>query len=167
MNADKSAPPIGSPPPWDVLALSVQQSPFLVVITNEEGHLQYCNESYCRTSGYILEELLGTANLLDHVLTLTAGEQWQGDVLSLRKDRSEYWVRQIVSPLCDAEGRITHLVSLGQDITHSKVRMEDAEQALLLREQALVSSSNGIMITRSDENLVAASIIALVSAISR
>jgi diguanylate cyclase (GGDEF)-like protein/PAS domain S-box-containing protein len=152
MNADKSAPPIGSPPPWDVLALSVQQSPFLVVITNEEGHLQYCNESYCRTSGYILEELLGTANLLDHVLTLTAGEQWQGDVLSLRKDRSEYWVRQIVSPLCDAEGRITHLVSLGQDITHSKVRMEDAEQALLLREQALVSSSNGIMITRSDEN---------------
>jgi diguanylate cyclase (GGDEF)-like protein/PAS domain S-box-containing protein len=152
MNADKSAPPIGSPPPWDVLALSVQQSPFLVVITNVEGHLQYCNESYCRTSGYILDELLGTANLLDHVLTLTAGEQWQGDVLSLRKDRSEYWVRQIVSPLCDAEGRITHLVSLGQDITHSKERMEDAEQALLLREQALVSSSNGIMITRSDEN---------------
>jgi diguanylate cyclase (GGDEF)-like protein/PAS domain S-box-containing protein len=152
MNADKSAPPIGSLPPWDVLALSVQQSPFSVVITNVAGHLQYCNDSFCRASGYMVEELLGTAHLLDHVLTLKAGEQWQGDVLSVRKDRSEYWVRQMVSPLCDAEGRITHLVCLGQDITHSKVRMEDAEQALLLREQALVSSSNGIMITRSDEN---------------
>jgi diguanylate cyclase (GGDEF)-like protein/PAS domain S-box-containing protein len=152
MTADESVPPTVPPPPLDVLALSVQQSPFSVVITNVAGHLQYCNDSFCRTSGYMVDELLGTVQLSDHVLTLKAGEQWQGDVLNRRKDHREYWVRQIVSPLCDAEGRVTHLVSLGQDITHSKVRMQDAEQALLLREQALVSSSNGIMITRSDEN---------------
>ncbi|WP_296695505.1 EAL domain-containing protein [Rhodoferax sp.] len=38
-----------------------------------------------------------------------------------------------------------------QDITQSKLQLREAEQALLLREQALVSSSNGIMITRSDD----------------
>lgn len=147
----------------EMLALSVQQSPFSVVITDATGHLEYCNDSYCRASGYQVQEVLktqvlfngaepGAAKLRQAVLALVVGEHWQGDVLSLRKDRSPYWERQIVSPLCNKEGHITHLVAVKQDITQSKFLLKDTEQALLLREQALVSSSNGIMITRSDEN---------------
>jgi len=50
------------------------------------------------------------------------------------------------------KGHITHLVAVKQDITDSKFQLKEVEQALLLREQALVSSSNGIMITRSDDS---------------
>lgn len=147
----------------ELLALSVQQSPFAVVITNAQGAAQYCNDSFCKVSGYPCEEVLGKPILWssdvsggdDYRKIFTAleeGAHWQGEVLCHSKDGKVYWVRQIVSPLCNQEGRITHLVAIRQDITQSKFRLKDAEQALLLREQALVSSSNGIMITRSDEN---------------
>jgi len=42
----------------EMLALSVQQSPFAVVITNADGELEYGNDSYCRISGYALSEVL-------------------------------------------------------------------------------------------------------------
>jgi PAS domain-containing protein len=53
--------------------------------------------------------------------------------------------------LCNEAGQVTHLVAVRQDISDKQFQLQEVEQALLLREQALVSSSNGIMITRSDE----------------
>lgn len=147
----------------DMLALSVQQSPFAVVITNADGELEYGNDSFCRISGYALNEVLGKhvfwnsgdpadEKVMRIIRALKVGEHWQGDVLSHRKDGTAYWERQMVSPLCNADGHITHLVAIKQDITDSKFQLKVVEQALLLREQALVSSSNGIMITRSDDS---------------
>ncbi|MDE2427086.1 MAG: EAL domain-containing protein [Burkholderiales bacterium] len=147
----------------DLLALSVEQSPFSVVITNAAGELEYGNASYLRSSGYTLAEVMkqtvlwnsGEAEDASHrqqFLALKIGEHWHGEVLSHRKNGDMYWERQIVSPLYDDNGKITHLVAVKQDITDSKFQMKEVEQALLLREQALVSSSNGIMITRSDDN---------------
>jgi diguanylate cyclase (GGDEF)-like protein/PAS domain S-box-containing protein len=146
----------------EILALSVGQSPFSVVITNAIGELEYCNEAFCRVSGYGLGEVLGTqiwlnpneagaTNYVGELLALKPGEHWQGDVLGHRRDHGVYWERQVVSPLWDKNGRITHLVAIKQDITQSKCVLKEAEQALLLRDQALASSSNGIMITRSDQ----------------
>lgn len=147
----------------EMLALSVQQSPFAVVITNAGGELEYGNDSFCRISGYRLNEVLGQhvfwnsgdpadEKVMRIILALKVGEHWQGEVLSHRKDGTTYWERQIVSPLCNADGAITHLVAVKQDITDTKFQLKEVEQALLLREQALVSSSNGIMITRSDDS---------------
>jgi diguanylate cyclase (GGDEF)-like protein/PAS domain S-box-containing protein len=147
----------------EMLALSVQQSPFSVVITNALGALEYCNDNYCKSCGYSIDEVRGTqiltkcgelpdANFLGELQTLKAGEAWQGDVMSRRKDQSLHWERQIISPLCDRQGSITHFVAIKQDISQANFQIKDTEQALLLREQALVSSSNGIMITRSDEH---------------
>ncbi|MFZ6743378.1 EAL domain-containing protein [Undibacterium sp. JH2W] len=147
----------------EMLALSVQQSPFAVVITNADGELEYGNDSFCRISGYTLNEVLGKhvfwnsgdpadEKVMRIIKALKLGEHWQGDVLSHRKDGTAYWERQMVSPLCNADGHITHLMAVKQDITDSKFQLKEVEQALLLREQALVSSSNGIMITRSDDS---------------
>jgi diguanylate cyclase (GGDEF)-like protein/PAS domain S-box-containing protein len=146
----------------EMLALSVQQSPFSVVITNALGALEYCNDNFCKSCGYSLDEVLGTqilskcgelpdANFLSELQALKEGQPWQGDVLSRRKDQSMHWERQIVSPLFDRQGRITHFVAIKQDINQANFQLKETEQALLLREQALVSSSNGIMITRSHE----------------
>ncbi len=146
----------------DMLALSIRQSPFAVVITNAAGELEYGNDSFCRISGYTLDEVFGKhvfwnsgdpadEKVMRIIKALKVGEHWQGDVLSHRKDGTAYWERQMISPLCNADGQITHLIAVKQDITDSKFQLKEVEQALLLREQALVSSSNGIMITRSDE----------------
>ena len=146
-----------------IMALAVAQSPFAIIITNASGELEYCNASYTEMSGFSQQEvdhvpvLWNSGDDLDDTrkaqfTALKMGQHWQGEILSRRKDGSFYWERQIVSPLVDEKGNITHLVALKQDINDSNLQLEKIEQALLLREQALVSSSNGIMITRSDKD---------------
>ena len=103
-------------------------------------------------------------------MALQPGQHWHGEVKSKHKNGHCYQERQVVSPLSDEHGKVTHLIAVRQEIhDHSsnddqgadsqaddaamsdkQVQLKEVEQALLLREQALVSSSNGIMITRSD-----------------
>ena len=61
-----------------------------------------------------------------------------------------YWERQVVSTLRDADGKPTHLIVVKEDVSDRKVRRADYAQTRHLHEKALASSSNGIMITRSD-----------------
>ena len=147
----------------EFLALSVQQSPFAVVITNANGQLEYANAAFSASSGYSMVDVLKkevlweTGGVIDEnrkreLLALHIGQHWHGEVLQQHKSGRTYWERQIISPLYNDEGIITHLVAVKQDITESQYQLKEVEQALLLREQALVSSSNGIMITRSDEH---------------
>ena len=147
----------------EFLALAVAQSPFAIVITNVFGELEYCNASFTNMSGFSQAEVLNTPVLwnsndtLDEArraqfTTLKMGEHSEGEILSRRKNDSLCWERQIVSPLYNELGVMTHLVAVKKDINDNKLQLKAVEQALLLREQALVSSSNGIMITRSDEN---------------
>ncbi len=145
----------------EILALAITQSPFSIVITNTLGQVEYCNASFSAMSGFTLADVYQTPilwsnadgtdeSLKNQLLSLKKGEHWQGEILSLCKDKRLCRERQIVAPLCDESGKITHLVAVKQDISANETQLKEVEQALLLREQALVSSSNGIMITRSD-----------------
>jgi diguanylate cyclase (GGDEF)-like protein/PAS domain S-box-containing protein len=147
----------------ELLSLMMRQSPFSVLITDAQGRLQYCNETYTQRSGYALSEQAGQFalwNLGDgtdarHQAEFTGlrmGQQWHGDVLSRSKNGQRYWERQVVSPLGNEQGEVTHLVAFRQELSERQFKLKEVEQALLLREQALVSSSNGIMITRSDDS---------------
>jgi len=146
----------------ELLALSVHQSPYAILITNAAGELEYCNAAYTRISGFSLNEVKKTHVLWNNgaasdaahrnaFLALKSGEHWHGDVQSRHLNGHLYWERQVVSPLCNEAGQVTHLVAVRQDISDKQFQLQEVEQALLLREQALVSSSNGIMITRSDQ----------------
>ncbi|WP_428718465.1 putative bifunctional diguanylate cyclase/phosphodiesterase [Undibacterium curvum] len=147
----------------ELLALAIAQSPLSVLITDRAGKLEYCNQAYLQRTAYRFEELLGIPVLWNsgdgtdqrlqaEFQALTLGQHWHGDILSRTRDGQRYWEKQVVSPLADVDGRITHLVAIRQDLSASQFQLKEVEQALLLREQALVSSSNGIMITRSDAN---------------
>jgi diguanylate cyclase (GGDEF)-like protein/PAS domain S-box-containing protein len=148
----------------ELLAMAIEQSPFGIVVTDTLGRVEYCNTSFTAMSGYTLAEMAGAppfhwspAENSDAIYRslLSAqhlGERWQVDALNRRKDGSVYWERQVASTLRDADGKNTHLIVVKEDITAIKDQHQAAEQSLLLHEQALASSSNGIMITRSDEN---------------
>ena len=163
----------------ELLALLVRQSPFSILITNAQGELEYCNATYIDHSGFEFEEVAGRCVLWDSAdasldtehraafIALQTGQHWHGEVRSRHKDGHHYWERQVVSPLSDDQGQVTHLIAvrqemsdeqvsgmlpIGTEVGDKQVQLKEVEQALLLREQALVSSSNGIMITRSDES---------------
>ncbi|MBK6569290.1 PAS domain-containing protein [Candidatus Aalborgicola defluviihabitans] len=146
----------------DLLALAVEQSPFGVVVMNLKGEVEYCNPAFTSMTGYALNEIAGhtahpwnpegtSDSIYDSLLTSQSiGEPWRGDVEARRKDGSTYWERQMVSTLRNTDGKPTHLIAVKEDISERKLRSKNYEQTRHLQEQALASSSNGIMITRSD-----------------
>ena len=147
----------------DIFALAVAQSPFAIVITNVFGELEYCNTSFTGMSGFSQSEVVNTPvlwssnEIIDDTrkkqfAALKMGEHSESEILRRRKNGNLCWERQVVSPLYNEVGVMTHLIAVKKDINDKKLQLQDVEQTLLLREQALVSSSNGIMITRSDEN---------------
>lgn len=161
------ATPQGAPQPnsrLELLSLAVDQSPFGIVVTDTHGQVQYANPSFTTMTGYTYADIADMPafqwNLAGNIAEIYRGllsvphaaGRWQGDTLNRRKDGSVYWERQVATTLRDALGRVTHLVVVKEDITDIKGQHQAAEQSLLLHEQALASSSNGIMITRSDEN---------------
>ncbi|MFO1263252.1 MAG: EAL domain-containing protein [Rhodoferax sp.] len=146
-----------------LLSMAVEQSPLGIVVMDIAGRVEYCNQGFTRMTGFTLDDIAGDqphpwnpAETTDTVYRSLLssnhldGGQWHGEVRNQRKDGSLYWERQVVSTLHDEQGQCTHLIVVKEDISDQRKRHCDFEQARHLHEQALASSSNGIMITRSD-----------------
>lgn len=118
------------------LSTAVAQSPVEVMITSLDGTLEYVNPMFSTLTGYSKEEVLGTNiwNLksfeANHQMLHGAGEQlntgktWQGVILNRHKTGGEYWIGLSISPVRDNEGRITHFIGIGEDITQKRRQEE-------------------------------------------
>ncbi|MBT0962347.1 PAS domain S-box protein [Denitromonas iodatirespirans] len=114
------------------LSLAVEQSPESIVITDLDARIEYVNDAFCHISGYTAAEIVGQNPRIlqsggtppavhrDMWATLTRGEVWQGELHNKRKDGSLYIEQAIVSPIRQADGRITHYLAIKQDITEQK-----------------------------------------------
>jgi diguanylate cyclase (GGDEF)-like protein/PAS domain S-box-containing protein len=141
-----------------MLSQAIEQNPHAVVITDPQGHILYCNQAFTAMSGYTLTELEGktpavwksgeTPAAVYRAMwaNAKAGTVWQDTIRNRRKNGALYWERQHIAPLRNAAGEVTRLFSIKEDITH----LREMEAALLLREQALASTNNGVMISRAD-----------------
>ncbi|MDP2827272.1 MAG: PAS domain S-box protein [Sulfuricellaceae bacterium] len=114
------------------LSLAVEQSPESIVITNLDAVIEYVNESFVRITGYSSEEAIGqNPRILQSGKTpratydalwdaLTHGQSWRGEFINRRKDGSEYVEFAIITPIRQPDGRITHYVTVKEDITEKK-----------------------------------------------
>ncbi|MBI5428785.1 MAG: PAS domain S-box protein [Nitrospinae bacterium] len=121
------------------LSRAVEQSPSSVLITDAEGRIEYVNPHFVATSGYSLEEVAGkNPRILKSGVhppqfysklweTITAGNEWRGELCNRRKDGGLVWELQSITPLLDAKGRITHFVSVKIDDTERKRAAEQLE----------------------------------------
>ncbi len=121
------------------LYLAVEQSPESIVITDLDARIEYVNAAFTRVSGYSREEALGqNPRMLQSGLTsaethrglwsaLVAGDIWQGELINKRKNGEIYVEWASISPVRQADGRITHYLAVKSDISEKK-RM-DAELA--------------------------------------
>jgi diguanylate cyclase (GGDEF)-like protein/PAS domain S-box-containing protein len=154
--------PVLAPRRMELLAQAIEQSPFGIIVMDLDGKVEYCNRGFMELSGFAHADIIGvtphpwnpsetTEAIYRSLLSQQPiGDRWNGDVQSRRKDGSIYWERQVVSTLRDAEGQTTHLIVVKEDVSDRKLRRADYAQTRHLHEKALASSSNGIMITRSD-----------------
>lgn len=114
------------------LSSAIEQSPDSVVMTDLEANIIYVNQAFSRVSGYSPAEVIGkNPRILQSGFTPTGthGELWEtlgrrqvwrGELRNKHKDGSLYdeWVT--IVPIIEADGRVTHYVSIKQDITEKK-----------------------------------------------
>ncbi len=127
-------------PEPDLLAQAMAAIANAIFITDSDGKIVWVNDAFCRLSGYTAQEALGrTPALLQSGRhnrafyaqlwrTIRAGQVWQGEIDDVRKDGSGYTVDEVITPLHDAQGTITHFVAIQHDITQRKAQIEREHQ---------------------------------------
>ncbi len=123
-----------------------------VFITDHKGRIVWTNDAFSRLSGYSSQEALGqTPSFLksgqqrppfyrELWQTILSGNVWRGEVVERRKDGVLYTVDEVITPLRDDSGAITHYVAVQHDITQRK--QETAREHFLAYHDPLTGLSN-------------------------
>jgi two-component system cell cycle sensor histidine kinase/response regulator CckA len=117
------------------LSCAVKQSADTIFITNSEGIIEYVNPAFESLTGYSSQEVIGkTLSILESGEqapalyrelweTIRSGEVYRNILVNRKKNGDLYYIDESISPIRDAEGRITHFVSNGRDLTE-RLRLE-------------------------------------------
>ncbi|MBP7274578.1 MAG: PAS domain S-box protein [Kiritimatiellae bacterium] len=120
------------------LSSGIEQSPNMVMITSTDGRIEYSNPRFTEIAGYRLEDIRGKdfhvvmaddiarEATLEIEQALAEGRMWEGEFQNRKADGTPFWHRVTISPLRDEDGRITHFMAVGEDIT----RQRDTESQL-------------------------------------
>ena len=129
-----------------ILVKAVEQSPVSIIVTDNEGIIEYVNPKFCKVTGYTMEEVLGkTPRILkggiltadfyrDLWRTILAGEEWHGVFHNRTKSGEVLWELASISPIRDEAGAVTHFVSVKEDFTEIK-RLQDRMDNLAHHDQ--------------------------------
>lgn len=143
------------------LSLAVEQSPNMIFITDLSGTIEYVNNRFVEFTGFSRNEAIGAnprilksgktpLNIYEEFWqTIAEGREWRDEIEDQRKDGSRYWALMTVSPVKDAEGRVTHFVAVHEDITsrkdaelHMRKAREQAESASKAKSELLANMSH-------------------------
>jgi len=111
-----------------------------VMITDARGDIEYVNPHFCQSTGYRLEEVIGrnprflasgetAPEVYRHLWdTLLRGETWRGELKNRRRDGSFYWESEVISPVRNDAGDISHFVAVKEDVSARKEAEEEVQQ---------------------------------------
>jgi sigma-B regulation protein RsbU (phosphoserine phosphatase) len=129
-----------------LLSRVVEQIADSVILTDTRGVIQYVNPAFEATSGYGRDEAVGkTPRILKSGLhdaefyrqmwaQFSQGLPFKGMVINRKKTGELYWAQQTITSLRDKSGRLTHFVSVSQDITELRKKQEQEFQLQLARD---------------------------------
>jgi len=135
-----------------------------VIITEAEPiyepgpRIVYVNEAFTKMTGYTSEEVIGRSprflqgpktdrNELNRLSS--AMKQWQPcevTVINYKKSGEEFWLNFSVTPVANEKGWFTHWISLGRDVTASKL----AEMKLLELNERLQKHAKELSISNAE-----------------
>ena len=101
----------------------------IVSKTDVAGLITYVNDAFCEVSGFSREELIGQKHSIvrhpdnppelfdDLWRTISGGEVWKGTFKNLAKNGSPYYVKSVIAPVFDDEGRVVEYIAARVDVT--------------------------------------------------
>jgi len=119
-----------------LLAKAVATAADPIFITDQTGRIVWINEAFSERSGYSAQEAVGqTPGFLKSGThdasfyrelwqTILAGRVWRGEVVERHKDGSLYTADEVITPLRDDKGTVTHFVAIQHDVTLRKQAAE-------------------------------------------
>ncbi|MDT8311838.1 MAG: PAS domain S-box protein, partial [Methylophaga sp.] len=114
------------------LSLAVKHSPNAIIILDRQGSIEYVNPKFTIITGYQSEEAVGKwpdlisagddPQALHEEMwqTILAGQEWRGEVQNRKKNGDLYWAQELVAPMLDADGKVSHVVATQVDITEAR-----------------------------------------------
>ncbi len=109
--------------------------------------IEYVNAAFTRMTGYGIDEIVGqTPRILQGPRTdpgllkrlrvdLLTQESFHGETVNYRKDGVEYFVEWRITPLHDAEGRLSKWVAIQRDVT-DRVHVQQERERVFKAEHA-------------------------------
>lgn len=114
------------------LLSAIEHAPTSIIITESKGQIEYVNPAFTEKTGFSSREVVGRHirflknketdpavfnSMWDTIIT---GLPWRGEFQNRKKSGELYWDMASIAPVKDKRGRITHFVSVNEDITESK-----------------------------------------------
>ena len=125
-----------------LLGATIEACPIAISVTDmtmSEPHVIYANPTYLQLTGFDADEIVGhachhlTGRTISSQLakelrrTLASGRQTEVEVITRRKDNTQFLSRLTVAPIQDESGNVTACVSLQSDITYQAQRRDAVE----------------------------------------
>jgi sigma-B regulation protein RsbU (phosphoserine phosphatase) len=129
-----------------LLSRAVEQTADSVVITDNQGTIEYVNPAFEVITGYQRQEVVGkTPGILKSSLhdkefysrlwdQILRGEDFHGTLVDRKKSGELYWAEQTISPIKDSYGAISHFVSVCKDVTVLRQQQERELQLQMARD---------------------------------
>ncbi len=142
-----------------LLSRAVENSPVTIMITDEEGKIEYVNRKFIELTGYTLEEVKGKKPSIlksgeksdeDYNIlweTIKSGKEWRGEFHNRKKNGDSYWESATIVPI--KNDRIFFL-ALKEDITERKI----SEEKILLLANAIESVRECVTITDHENKIL-------------
>ncbi len=112
-----------------IQATALQMAGNGILITDQNGRIQWVNDAFTSLTGYSPDEVIGkTPNILKSGKhdsdfyrniwqTILDKQIWHGELINRRKNGELYTEEQTISSVYDEHGKITHFITIKQDIT--------------------------------------------------
>ena len=114
-----------------------------IMITDNKGSIEWINPAFTTLTGYTSEDAIGKnprelakSGKHDRAFykymwdTILAGKVWRSDIINRRKNGEHYTEEEMITPLINEHGAISHFIAIKQDITGRKQAEEKIRKQL-------------------------------------
>ncbi len=117
------------------LTRAVEQADEMVIMTDNQGVIEYVNPAFERITGYTQDEAIGrnssmlksgrhTQSFYHNIQkTITGGSVWKGRIINVKKDGTHYAAEASFSPIKNTAGIIVNYVAVMRDVTQ-EIKLE-------------------------------------------